>query len=151
MNTQQQGYPDIDAIKTAGAGLERAVRLQAKSIADKYIAPPHTTDFALLFLANEGLYAEVVRRPGLVDALQREQRVVLAGPTTPYHWSASKPGKPASATVGTLGSAGMRWGDETAIALIWPARIWASTAGMPVNKACTWPATRSLTAGAVPL
>lgn len=79
---QAQDGADLDAIKTAGAGLERAVRLQAKSIADKYIAPPHTTDFALLFLPNEGLYAEVVRRPGLVDALQREQRVVLAGPTT---------------------------------------------------------------------
>ena len=73
---------DLDAIKTAGAQLERAVRTQAKSIAEKYIAPPHTTDFALLFLPNEGLYAEVVRRPGLLDALQRELRIVLAGPTT---------------------------------------------------------------------
>lgn len=77
-----QERADIDAIKTAGAGLERAVRLQAKSIADKYIAPPHTTDFALLFLPNEGLYAEVARRPGLLDHLQHQQRVVLAGPTT---------------------------------------------------------------------
>ena len=77
-----QERADLEAIKIAGSQLERAVRTQAKSIADKYIAPPHTTDFALLFLANEGLYAEVVRRPGLVDALQREQRVVLAGPTT---------------------------------------------------------------------
>ena len=77
-----QERADIDAIKTAGAGLERAVRLQAKSIADKYIAPPHTTDFALLFLPNEGLYAEVARRPGLLDNLQHQQRVVLAGPTT---------------------------------------------------------------------
>ncbi len=77
-----QERADLDAIKTAGAQLERAVRTQAKSIAEKYIAPPHTTDFALLFLPNEGLYAEVVRRPGLLDALQRELRVVLAGPTT---------------------------------------------------------------------
>jgi DNA recombination protein RmuC len=77
-----QDRADLEGIKTSGAQLERAVRQQAKSIADKYIAPPHTTDFALLFLPNEGLYAEVVRRPGLVDTLQREQRVVLAGPTT---------------------------------------------------------------------
>lgn len=77
-----QERADLDAIKTAGAQLERAVRTQAKSIAEKYIAPPHTTDFALLFLPNEGLYAEVVRRPGLLDALQRELRIVLAGPTT---------------------------------------------------------------------
>ena len=80
LDTQERA--DLDAIKTAGAQLERAVRTQAKSIAEKYIAPPHSTDFALLFLPNEGLYAEVARRPGLIDALQREQRVVLAGPTT---------------------------------------------------------------------
>lgn len=73
---------DAEAAKAAAAALERAVRAQAKSIADKYIAPPHTTDFALLFLPNEGLYAEVMRRPGLSDALQRELRVVLAGPST---------------------------------------------------------------------
>ncbi len=77
-----QDRADVDALKVAGTQLERAVRLQAKSVADKYIAPPHTTDFALLFLPNEGLYAEVARRPGLIDALQRELRVVLAGPTT---------------------------------------------------------------------
>jgi len=77
-----QDRADLEAIKAAGNQLERAVRTQAKSIAEKYIAPPHSTDFALLFLPNEGLYAEVARRPGLIDALQREQRVVLAGPTT---------------------------------------------------------------------
>lgn len=64
------------------ASSERAVRVQAKSICDKYIAPPHTTDFAVMFLPTEGLYAEVIRRPGLVDLLQREHRVVVAGPTT---------------------------------------------------------------------
>ena len=80
LDAQEQADPE--GIKTAGAGLERALRLQAKSIAEKYIAPPHSTDFALLFLPNEGLYAEVARRPGLIDALQRELRVVLAGPTT---------------------------------------------------------------------
>ncbi|NIC39459.1 DNA recombination protein RmuC, partial [Aquabacterium sp. A08] len=58
------------------------VRLEAKSIAEKYLEPPHTTDFALLFLPTEGLYAEVLRRPGLVELLQREHRVTLAGPTT---------------------------------------------------------------------
>ena len=62
--------------------LERAIRIQAKSISDKYIVPPHTTDFAVMFLPTEGLYAEVIRRPGLVDLLQREHRVVVAGPTT---------------------------------------------------------------------
>lgn len=62
--------------------LERAIRIQAKSISDKYIAPPHSTDFAVMFLPTEGLYAEVLRRAGLTDALQREHRVVIAGPTT---------------------------------------------------------------------
>ncbi|HEY1077931.1 MAG TPA: DNA recombination protein RmuC [Fontimonas sp.] len=77
-----QERADLDAIKACGMQLERAVRLQAKSISDKYIAPPNTTDFAVLFLPNEGLYAEVIRRPGLVDNLQREQHIVVAGPTT---------------------------------------------------------------------
>jgi len=73
---------DGERIKTASAQLERAIRIQARSIADKYIAPPHTTDFALLFLPTEGLYAQILRRAGLTDALQREYRVVVAGPTT---------------------------------------------------------------------
>ncbi len=77
-----QERTDIDAIKAAGAQLERAVRIQAKSISEKYIAPPNTTDFAVMFLPTEGLYAEVIRRPNMVDSLQREFRVVLAGPTT---------------------------------------------------------------------
>lgn len=80
LDAQERG--DAEAAKTAGVQLERAVRLQAKSISDKYIAPPHTTDFAVMFLPTEGLYAEVIRRPGIVDALQRESRVVVAGPTT---------------------------------------------------------------------
>jgi DNA recombination protein RmuC len=58
------------------------VREEAKRIASKYVAPPHTTDFAVLFLPTEGLYAEVIRRPGLFEKLQREQRVTVAGPTT---------------------------------------------------------------------
>ena len=53
-----------------------------KAIRDKYVAPPHTTDFAILFLPTEGLYAEALRRPGLIEALQREHKVMLAGPTT---------------------------------------------------------------------
>ena len=51
-------------------------------MADKYLEPPHTTDFSILFLPTEGLYAEVLRRPGLMEALQRDHRVTLAGPTT---------------------------------------------------------------------
>ena len=77
-----QERADAEAAKTAGAQLERAVRLQAKSISDKYLAPPHTTDFGVMFLPTEGLYAEVLRRPGLADVLQREHRIVIAGPTT---------------------------------------------------------------------
>ena len=73
---------DVPAIETAGKALELAVKAQAKSIRDKYVEPPHTTDFALMFLPTEGLYAEVLRRPGLADLLQREYRVTIAGPTT---------------------------------------------------------------------
>jgi DNA recombination protein RmuC len=73
---------DVEAVRAAGVQLERAIRIQAKSICEKYVAPPHTTDFALMFLPTEGLYAETIRRPGLIDALQREHRVVITGPTT---------------------------------------------------------------------
>jgi DNA recombination protein RmuC len=62
--------------------LEIRVKAEAKAIRDKYVDPPHTTDFAILFLPVEGLYAEVLRIPGLCDHLQREHRVVVAGPTT---------------------------------------------------------------------
>ncbi|MBT9609196.1 MAG: DNA recombination protein RmuC [Aquabacterium commune] len=71
----------VDA-EAAGKALEQRIRIEAKTIATKYLAPPHTTDFAILFLPTEGLYAELLRRPGLTEALQREHRVVLAGPTT---------------------------------------------------------------------
>lgn len=77
-----QGRADASAADAAGRALEMRVRLEAKSIAEKYLEPPHTTDFAILFLPSEGLYAEVLRRPGLMDALQRDHRVALAGPTT---------------------------------------------------------------------
>ena len=73
---------DAVAVEQAGKDLENRVRSQARDIRDKYIAPPHTTDFGLLYLPTEGLYAEVLRRPGLVDSLQREHRVVVVGPTT---------------------------------------------------------------------
>jgi DNA recombination protein RmuC len=73
---------DIEGIKTFGDALERDVRREAESISSKYIAPPHTTEFAVLYLPTEGLYAEVLRRPGLADELQRKHHITLAGPTT---------------------------------------------------------------------
>jgi len=76
-----QDRADKDAADAAGLALERQIRLEAKSIREKYVAPPATTDFAILFLPTEGLYAEVLRRPGLFEALQREFHVSVAGPT----------------------------------------------------------------------
>lgn len=73
---------DAVAAELAAKALEVRIRTEAKSIAESYLAPPHTTDFAILFLPIEGLYAEVLRRPGLMDSLQRDYRVTLAGPTT---------------------------------------------------------------------
>ena len=77
-----QERADATAMHEAGVALERRIRDEAKKIREKYVAPPHTTDFALLFLPTEGLYAEVIRRPGLFDAVQREHRITLVGPTT---------------------------------------------------------------------
>jgi DNA recombination protein RmuC len=77
-----QDRADAAGIEEAGRALEARVRGEARRIRDKYVEPPATTEFALLFLATEGLYAEVLRRPGLVEALQRELRVVITGPTT---------------------------------------------------------------------
>lgn len=73
---------DAEGVRDAGRALEQRVRAEARTIADKYIAPPHTTDFAVMFLPTEGLFAELLRRPGLSEQLLREHRVVLAGPTT---------------------------------------------------------------------
>jgi DNA recombination protein RmuC len=73
---------DADAAAVAGAALEARLRGSAREIADKYLSPPFTTDFGVLFLPTEGLYAEVLRREGLQEALQREHRVMVAGPTT---------------------------------------------------------------------
>ena len=77
-----QERADADGARVSGDALERRVRQEAVRIRDKYVAPPHTTEFAILFLPTEGLYAEVLRRPGLVDALQRDYRIAVAGPTT---------------------------------------------------------------------
>lgn len=77
-----QERADAEAAAAAGAALERRLKDEAKSIAQKYVSPPHTTDFAILFLPTEGLFAEALRRPGLVESLQREYRVMVTGPTT---------------------------------------------------------------------
>ena len=80
LDAQQRA--DGPGAEVAGKALELRIRLEAKSICEKYIEPPYTTDFAILFLPTEGLYAEVLRRPGLMENLQREYRITLAGPTT---------------------------------------------------------------------
>lgn len=72
----------IEEVDKAGAALERAVRAQAKSVSEKYVHPPHSTDFAIVYLPTEGLYAEIIRRPGLCSELQSQHRVMLTGPTT---------------------------------------------------------------------
>lgn len=76
---QAQEDADRDAVKTASQALGRAIETQAKLIASKYVAPPYTTDFAIMFLPSEGLYAEVLRAPGLLDKLQA-LRINVAGP-----------------------------------------------------------------------
>ena len=73
---------DVAAMEISAKAIETRLRTEARTIRDKYVAPPHTTDFAILFLPTEGLYAEALRRPGLVEALQRDSKVMLAGPTT---------------------------------------------------------------------
>jgi DNA recombination protein RmuC len=77
-----QERADAPAAEAAGRALEARLRLEAKTIREKYVAPPHTTEFAILFVPTESLYAEALRRPGLMEALQRDYRVTLAGPTT---------------------------------------------------------------------
>jgi DNA recombination protein RmuC len=80
LDAQERG--DAEAARAASEALERVVRKEAARIREKYICAPHTTEFGILFLPTEGLYAEVLRRPGLVDALQRDLRIAVAGPTT---------------------------------------------------------------------
>ncbi|WP_085318315.1 DNA recombination protein RmuC [Derxia lacustris] len=77
-----QDAADPAAAEIAAKALENRLRGEARSIADKYLAPPATTDFAILFLPTEGLYAECLRRPGLAEELQRKHRITVAGPTT---------------------------------------------------------------------
>ena len=79
---EAQDRADAPGVEAASKAVEQRLRLEARTIAEKYLAPPHTADFAILFLPTEGLYAEALRRPGLMEALQREHRVMLAGPTT---------------------------------------------------------------------
>jgi len=79
---EAQDAADPVAVEVAAKALEARIRLEARTIAEKYVEPPATTDFGLLYLPFEGLYAEVLRRPGLFEALQRDFRVTLCGPTT---------------------------------------------------------------------
>lgn len=77
-----QERADPVAVEAAAKAIETQLRKEARTIREKYVAPPHTTDFGILFVPTEGLYAEALRRPGLLEALQREYKVMLAGPTT---------------------------------------------------------------------
>ena len=77
-----QDRADPQAAEAAARAIEVRLKAEARTIREKYVAAPHTTDFAILFVPTEGLYAEALRRPGLVEALQREYRVSLTGPTT---------------------------------------------------------------------
>jgi len=73
---------DAAGVESSARAIETRLRVEARTIREKYLAPPHTTDFAILFVPTEGLYAEALRRPGLFESLQRDHRVTLAGPTT---------------------------------------------------------------------
>lgn len=80
--TEAQENVDLEAIDAAAKQLENRVKACAQDISRKYLDPPNTTDFGILFLPTEGLFAEVARRTGLAEFIQREHRVVIAGPTT---------------------------------------------------------------------
>ncbi|MEG2688078.1 MAG: DNA recombination protein RmuC [Clostridia bacterium] len=73
---------DIEGVEAAGKAIEKRIKSEAQSIRDKYIKPPKTTDFAIMYLPIEGLFAEVVKRKGLTEDLQNRCRVVVCGPTT---------------------------------------------------------------------
>ncbi|HSN32371.1 MAG TPA: DNA recombination protein RmuC [Ideonella sp.] len=79
---EAQEQADRAGAEAAGRAIEARLRQEARTIREKYVAPPHTTDFGIMFVPTEGLYAEALRRPGLVESLQREHKVMLAGPTT---------------------------------------------------------------------
>ena len=78
VDASQRG--DAAAAEEARKALVKRVRAEAKTIAEKYVSPPHTSDFALMFLPTEALYAEVLQSPDLVESIQKEQRVVITGP-----------------------------------------------------------------------
>ncbi len=80
VEAQEQARPEL--IEESSKNLEKFIRNEAKKIQEKYIDPPHTTDFGIMYLPVESLYAEVLRRPGLGEALQRDYRIVVTGPTT---------------------------------------------------------------------
>ncbi len=80
VDASQRG--DVDAVEVAAKAIEVVIRGSARTICEKYFHSPHSTEFAVLFLPTEGLFAEVIRRPGLVDTLQREWHIMVAGPTT---------------------------------------------------------------------
>jgi len=80
IKAQEKG--DLIQIEVSEKALENRLKKEAKDIFDKYLDPPHTTDFAILYLPVEGLYAEIAQKPGLVDSLQRQYRVTISGPTT---------------------------------------------------------------------
>ena len=79
---EAQDQANLPRIEELGKALEQRIKLEGKTIRDKYLDPPNTTDFGILFLPVEGLYAEVLRRPGLCEILQREYKIVITGPTT---------------------------------------------------------------------
>ncbi len=78
---EAQEQSNVDAVQAASSSLEASIKREARSIKDKYLAPPKTTDFAILFLPTEGLYSEVLRRPGLVESIQRDFHIIVTGPT----------------------------------------------------------------------
>lgn len=80
LEAQEKADPAL--IEESAKSLEKFIRAEAKKIQEKYIDPPHTTDFGIMFLPVESLYAEVLRRPGLCESLQREHRILITGPTT---------------------------------------------------------------------
>ena len=79
---EAQDHANLPRIEELGKSLEQRIKLEGKTIRDKYLDPPNTTDFGILFLPVEGLYAEVLRRPGLCEILQRDYKIVITGPTT---------------------------------------------------------------------
>ena len=79
---QAQDRADVAGVEAAGKSLENRIKLFAQDLAEKYLNPPRTTDFGIMFLPSEGLYAEVIRRGTLVEQIQRDRHVVIAGPTT---------------------------------------------------------------------